>query len=170
MESVVESEHPINQGTARLTPHRRQTTRWSHLKHGKRETASSGMQFLRQIPKPPHINGTSKKAGAAAELTANLKIEKYRELIPKYLFVPVAVKTLGPINEEGANFLCDLGSQIEKITQDPSRKMSHIPTNFGGGSTEKRFIFRRMFSGGGVVVGLTVFRLWGFCRTGTVGH
>ena len=35
--------------------------------------------------------------------------------------------------------------------------MSHIPKNFGGGSKGKRFIFRRMFPGGGVVVGLTVF-------------
>ena len=69
-----------------------------------------------------HLNGTSKKAGAAAEQAANLKIEKYRELIPKYLFVPVAVETLGPINEEGANFLCDLGSRIEKITQDRLEK------------------------------------------------
>ena len=31
LESFVESKHPINQGTARLTPHRRQTTRQSHL-------------------------------------------------------------------------------------------------------------------------------------------
>ena len=69
-----------------------------------------------------HLNGTSKKAGAAAEQAANLKIEKYRELIPKYLFVPIAVETLGPINEEGANFLCDLGSRIEKITQDRLEK------------------------------------------------
>ena len=69
-----------------------------------------------------HLNGTSKKAGAAAEQAANLKIEKYRELIPKYLFVPVAVETLGPINEEGANFLCDLGSRIKKITQDRLEK------------------------------------------------
>ena len=42
-----------------------------------------------------HLNGTSKKAGAAAEQAANLKIEKYRELIPKYLFAPIAVETLG---------------------------------------------------------------------------
>ena len=40
--------------------------------------------------------------------------------------------------------------------------MPHIPKNFGGGSKGKRFIFRRMFPGGDVVVGLTVFVCGGF--------
>ena len=44
------------------------------------------------------------------------------KLIPEYLFVPAVVETLGPINEEGANFLCDLESRIEKITQDRLEK------------------------------------------------
>ena len=69
-----------------------------------------------------HLDGTSKTAGAAAEQAANVKVEKYQELIPKYIFVP---EKLGPMNKEGSNFLCDLGSRIEKITQD-RLETSHI--------------------------------------------
>ena len=56
-----------------------------------------------------HINGTSKKAGAAAEQAANQKADKYRELTSKYFFIPIAVETHGPINVDGANFLSELG-------------------------------------------------------------
>ena len=60
-----------------------------------------------------HINGTSKKAGAAAEQAANQKADKYRELTSKYFFIPIAVETHGPINVDGANFLSELGRRIE---------------------------------------------------------
>ena len=50
------------------------------------------------------------------------------------------------------------------------RNQPHIPKNFGFGATGERLIVRRMFSGGGVVVGQTVFRLRGLWITGTVGR
>ena len=108
---------------------------------------------------PSRLNGTSETAGAVAEQAANLKLEKYRELNCKYLFIPVAVETLSPMNKEGANFLYDLESRIKKITQDRLETSHIFPKNFGSGETGERFIFCRMFLGGGVVVGLTVFVL-----------
>ena len=65
-----------------------------------------------------HINGTSQKAGAAAEQAANQKTDKYRELASKYFFIPVAVETLGPINADGANFLSELGRRIEQSSME----------------------------------------------------
>ena len=72
-----------------------------------------------------HINGTSQKAGAAAEQAANQKTDKYRELASKYFFIPVAVETLGPINEDGANFLSELGRRIEQSSME-KRETAHV--------------------------------------------
>ena len=44
--------------------------------------------------------------------------EKYATLSQSYLFVPVAVETMGAINEAGMNFLGDLGRRITKHTDD----------------------------------------------------
>ena len=65
-----------------------------------------------------HVAKTSKQAGAAAECAANMKVDKYRELTTKYIFIPVAVETLGPINVDGENFLTNLGRRIEQVTMD----------------------------------------------------
>ena len=42
---------------------------------------------------------------AAAETAADRKTSKYAILSQSYLFVPVAVETMGAINEAGMNFL-----------------------------------------------------------------
>ena len=65
-----------------------------------------------------HIHKTSKQAGVAAEEAAQLKINKYQELVDRYIFVPVAIETLGSINEEGCNFLEMLGKKIRDVTYD----------------------------------------------------
>lgn len=44
---------------------------------------------------PSHINGTTRVAGAAAELAARNKQLKYLDLERSYMFVPVAVETAG---------------------------------------------------------------------------
>ena len=62
---------------------------------------------------------TSIKAGeAAARLAAN-KREKYVELTHTHLFCPIAVETMGPVEEEGRDLLSAIGHQICKITGDP---------------------------------------------------
>ena len=66
-----------------------------------------------------YVAATSIKAGeAAARLAAN-KREKYVELTHTHLFCPIAVETMGPVEEEGRDLLSAIGHQICKITGDP---------------------------------------------------
>jgi len=66
-----------------------------------------------------YVAATSIKAGeAAARLAAN-KREKYAELTHTHLFCPIAVETMGPVEEEGRDLLSAIGHQICKITGDP---------------------------------------------------
>ena len=51
------------------------------------------------------------------DTTADRKTSKYASLSQSYLFVPVAVETMGAINEAGMN-LGDLGRRITKHTDD----------------------------------------------------
>ena len=66
-----------------------------------------------------HLARTSLVAGAAAEAAALLKIRKYDDLLPTHDFCPVAIETLGPINEEGLEFLSELGKRASLISGDP---------------------------------------------------
>ena len=81
------------------------------------ENASPGMR-LRQIPSRLTSRRYIEDSRSGSGTCSQPQIEKYRELIPKYIFILVAIETLDPMNKVGVNFLCDLGSQIKKITQD----------------------------------------------------
>ena len=66
-----------------------------------------------------YVTATSVKAGeAAARLAAN-KREKYDEITHIHLFCPLAVEAMGPVEEEGRDFLSAIGHQISKTTGDP---------------------------------------------------
>ena len=43
---------------------------------------------------------------------------KYGQLAQSYTFIPVAVETLGPINNAGLEFLSDLGRCIFQVSND----------------------------------------------------
>ena len=43
---------------------------------------------------------------------------KYGQLALSYTFIPVAVETLGPINNAGLEFLSDLGRRISQVSND----------------------------------------------------
>jgi len=45
-----------------------------------------------------YVNGSAREAGAAAQLAASRKEEKYANIGSQYLFAPIAVETLGPLN------------------------------------------------------------------------
>jgi len=64
-----------------------------------------------------YVPATSQTPGAAAETAADGKTSKYAILSQSYLFVPVAVETMGVINQVGMNFLGDLGRRITKHFQ-----------------------------------------------------
>ena len=76
------------------------------------------------VPKS-YVNPSSLSAGAAAEQAAERKTTKYIHLMDRYTFVPIAVETLGPINQEGADFLAHLGRLISGVTGD-SREHSFL--------------------------------------------
>ena len=65
-----------------------------------------------------YIHLTSASAGAAAELAAEKKTEKYADLATNYLFTPVAFETLGPMNEEGSEFIHNIGQRLTSVTGD----------------------------------------------------
>jgi len=52
------------------------------------------------------------EAGSAAELAATRKLAKYSALWTQYDFQPVAMETLGPLNESACEFLNIRGRKI----------------------------------------------------------
>ena len=62
---------------------------------------------------------TSVTPGAAAERAVLLKHTKYAAIKATHEFVPMAIETLGPINEEGTSFLCEIGERIKNVSGDP---------------------------------------------------
>ena len=59
-----------------------------------------------------YINTSAGTGGAAAELAASKKMAKYADLPASYIFQPIAVETLGPINRSAVEFLSELGRRI----------------------------------------------------------
>ena len=65
-----------------------------------------------------NIRSTTETAGAAAELAARRKLEKYSALSQSYLVVPVAFETLGPVNESGSDFIHEIGKRLTAASGD----------------------------------------------------
>ena len=65
-----------------------------------------------------YIHLTSASAGAAAELAAEKKTEKYADLATNYIFTSVAFETLGPMNEEGSELIQNIGKRLPSVTGD----------------------------------------------------
>ena len=72
-----------------------------------------------------YINSTALSAGAASEIAAVRKTDKYSLLSECYTFIPIAVETFGPINQEAMKFLSQLGGLISSATGD-SRELSFL--------------------------------------------
>ena len=62
---------------------------------------------------------TASTPGAAAEIAANRKIDKYADLAQSHIFQPLAFETLGALNESGRLFIKDLGRRITLVSGDP---------------------------------------------------
>ena len=65
-----------------------------------------------------YLPATSGSSGVAAEAAAERKMAKYGQLAQSYTFMPVAVETLGPINNAGLEFVSDLGRRISQVSKD----------------------------------------------------
>jgi len=63
-----------------------------------------------------YIDRAAPEAGAAAEMAATRKEEKYVYLGARYIFEPIAVETLGVFNVSARHLLDDLGRRISENT------------------------------------------------------
>ena len=65
-----------------------------------------------------YVTGTACEAGAAAELAASHKEEKYASIGSEYLFAPIAVETLSPMNMSACQLFANLGRKISSASGD----------------------------------------------------
>ena len=66
-----------------------------------------------------YIIPSSRSAGAAAENAAVRKANKYSNLSPSYIFQPIALETLGPINTSATEVLSEVGKRIGQLSGEP---------------------------------------------------
>ena len=57
---------------------------------------------------PSYIAVSTQITGSAAQTVAERKFSRYTGLLASYLFVPIAIESLSPINEAGHSFLSEL--------------------------------------------------------------
>ena len=81
---------------------------------------------------PSHLQATSIEAGSAAKTAEVRKVAKYQTLAVNYTFVPIVIKTLGPIGPEAKTFLLELGRRLRQQTGEPKIHIFPITTDFHG--------------------------------------
>ena len=59
-----------------------------------------------------YTSGAAHEAGATAEVAATRKEAKYAGITGRYLFEPIAVETLGPLNCSARLLMNDIGKKI----------------------------------------------------------
>jgi hypothetical protein len=65
-----------------------------------------------------YVTSSANASGAAAEMAATKKTEKYADLQATHIFQPIALETLGPINTSAVEFLCELGRRICAVSAE----------------------------------------------------
>ena len=70
-----------------------------------------------------YVNGAAREAGAAAEVAASRKEEKYAD--SRYLLQPIAVETIGVFNSSANSLLKEIGLEISVNTVE-SREASFL--------------------------------------------
>ena len=65
-----------------------------------------------------HIGSTATKPGAAAQKTAQNKIDKYSKLATTHIFYPFAIETAGTWHEMAIELSQEIGRCITTITED----------------------------------------------------
>jgi len=63
-----------------------------------------------------YITAATRESGAAAELAASCKEEKYAALDGRYIFEPIAIKTPDVFNTSARPLLSNLGGKISEST------------------------------------------------------
>ena len=67
---------------------------------------------------PCYFAVSAQVTGSAAP-AAERKVSRYAGLSVSYLFVPIAIQTLGPINVAEHSFFFELGRRLSTISDDP---------------------------------------------------
>ena len=75
-----------------------------------------------------HIGSTATKPGAAAQKTAQNKIDKYSKLATTHIFYPFAIETAGTWHEMAIELTQETGRHITTITEDTGRQHSFSNT------------------------------------------
>ena len=72
-----------------------------------------------------HMDKAVVGPGQVANDAEQKKIDKYTKLSTHYQFVPIAIKTLGPVGDETIAFFHERGRRIVAVTSEP-RTMSFL--------------------------------------------
>jgi len=72
-----------------------------------------------------YVAAAARGQGEVAEMAGTRKCQKYSELSTAYKFLPIAVGTLGPINDSAYEFFEMLGRKITDVSGD-SREVSFL--------------------------------------------
>jgi len=81
------------------------------------------------VPAESHIGNTATKPGAAAQKTAQNKIDKYSKLASRHIFYPFAIETAGTWHEMAIELTQEIGRRIATIIEE---------------TRETTFLFRRL--------------------------
>jgi len=87
---------------------------------GQRKASGLGCDSTRHICyyAESHIGSTATKPGAAAQKTAQNKIDKYSKLASIHIFYPFAIETAGTWHEMAIELTQEIGRCISTITED----------------------------------------------------
>ena len=94
-----------------------------------------------------HIGSTATKPGAAAQKTAQNKIDKYSKLASTHIFYPFARETAGTWHERVIELTQEIGRRITTITED-TRETSYLTfvlLNIKYDFHKRHFIARSLF-------------------------
>jgi len=72
-----------------------------------------------------YVSGSAREAGTAAKPAAQRKEAKYATLQGTHLFQPVAVESMGTVEEATSSFLAELGHRISALSGD-SREITFL--------------------------------------------
>ena len=67
---------------------------------------------------PSYADTAATGVGRVADQAANMKSAKYADFTTSYIFQPIAVENLGPINTSALSFLNNLGQRICTVSGD----------------------------------------------------
>jgi hypothetical protein len=59
-----------------------------------------------------YVRNAVRGGGSVAEMAASRKSEKYSDLSSNYIFQPIAVENLGPLNSSALEFISELGRKL----------------------------------------------------------